>query len=595
MKNKILLSLGLMLNFFAFGQNIVVNGDFNDGLNSWSTFVANWIPVSANFSADNNEANITGISGAGGETWFVQLNQELTAGQISSLVVGQTYEITFDARSSVNGRSLKLFFGEDGGGFAAVHQQDYTLTNANAPYSATFTVGATYGAMKLGFEMGLSNDPVYIDNVVLQPSSVVAPPTQPAGLVANTPTASSIFVACGPNQVGGNVVYRLFYAPTATAPANPQDATEYTFGSIAGDGNGVGPFGFNIPDLQSATQYTVWLYQYNTIDELFSTAATATETTLGGGGGGTAVPITFQVDMANFTGTFTTPEVNGTFNDWCGNCAAMTNTSGTIWSITIDLEPGTYEFKFSHDNWTGEEALAPGSACTVTTGEFTNRTLTVTDAATLPAVCWESCVACGVSTSRTVTFRVDMSEYAGTFTTPEVNGTFNNWCGNCAPLTSVGNGVWELPVTLEDGAYEFKFSYDNWAGQEALTPGSSCTVTEGEFTNRTLVVSQDTVLAVVCWNACEACDLVALEQDELSALTIYPNPSNGQINIQGTTVAEEVTVTITDAQGRIVYVSVSNGATMNEQINLVNMGAGIYFVRLASNNAQRVERIVVAD
>jgi hypothetical protein len=488
-----------------------------------------------------------------------------------------------------------LFFGEDGGGFAAIHQQDYTLTNANAEYSATFTVGATYGAMKLGFEMGLSNDPVYIDNVVLQVSSAVAAPPQPAGFVANTPTETGFFVACGPNQVGGNVVYRLFYSPTASAPVDPLDATQYTFGSTAGDGGGTNPFGFNITGLQAATAYTVWLYQYNTVDMLYSTPAVATVTTLGGGGGGTAVPITFQVDMANYPGTFTTPEVNGTFNNWCGNCAAMTNTSGTIWSITIDLEPGSYEFKFSHDNWAEEEALAPGSACTMTTGEFTNRTLTVTDATTLPAVCWESCVACGVSTSRTVTFRVDMSEYTGTFTTPEVNGTFNNWCGNCAPLTSVGNGIWELPVTLEDGTYLFKFSHDNWAAEESLTPGSSCTITEGEFTNRSLVVSQDTVLSIVCWNSCVSCDLVALEQDELSALTIYPNPSNGEINIQGTTAAEEVTVTITDAQGRIVYTNVSNGVAMNQQINLENMGAGIYFVRLASKNAQRVERIVIAD
>jgi len=594
MKNKILLSLGLMFTFLVHGQNVVINGNFSDGLNSWSTYIADWAGVNAAFSAANNEANVTGIVGAGGATWHVQLNQILTAGQISSLMVGETYEITFDARSSVNGRSLKLFFGEDGGGFAAIHQQDYTLTNANAEYSATFTVGATYGAMKLGFEMGLSNDPVYIDNVVLQVSSAVAAPPQPAGFVANTPTESSIFVACGPNQIGGNVVYRLFYSPTLTAPVDPLDATQYTFGSTAGDGGGTNPFGFNITGLEASTEYFVWLYQYNTVDMLYSTPAVATVTTLGGGGG-TAVPITFQVDMANYPGTFTTPEVNGTFNNWCGNCAAMTNTSGTIWSITIDLEPGTYEFKFSHDNWTGEEALLEGAPCTVTSFEYTNRTLTVTEAATLPAVCWNSCVACASSTTRVVTFRVDMSEYTGTFTTPEVNGTFNNWCGNCAPLTSVGNGIWELPVTLEDGTYLFKFSHDNWAAEESLTPGSSCTITEGEFTNRSLVVSQDTVLSIVCWNSCVSCDLVALEQDELSALTIYPNPSNGEINIQGTTAAEEVTVTITDAQGRIVYTNVSNGVAMNEQINLENMGSGIYFVRLASNNAQRVERIVIAD
>ena len=43
--------------------------------------------------------------------------------------------------------------------------------------------------------------------------------------------------------------------------------------------------------------------------------------------------------------TFTTPEVNGTFNSWCGNCAAMTDADGdNIWEITIDIANGAYEF-----------------------------------------------------------------------------------------------------------------------------------------------------------------------------------------------------------------------------------------------------------
>ena len=42
--------------------------------------------------------------------------------------------------------------------------------------------------------------------------------------------------------------------------------------------------------------------------------------------------VTFQVDMNNYTGTFTAPEVNGTFNSWCGNCAAMTDADGyNVW------------------------------------------------------------------------------------------------------------------------------------------------------------------------------------------------------------------------------------------------------------------------
>jgi hypothetical protein len=125
------------------------------------------------------------------------LNQELTSGQIASLVIGETYEITFQARTNAASRPLRMYFGEDGGGFAAISVQDYTINNTMATYQATFVVNNTYGAMKLGFEMGTSNDEVYIDNVVLQPSSSVAPPPQPTGLVANTPTESSVFVAVG--------------------------------------------------------------------------------------------------------------------------------------------------------------------------------------------------------------------------------------------------------------------------------------------------------------------------------------------------------------------------------------------------------------
>jgi hypothetical protein len=91
---------------------------------------------------------------------------------------------------------------------------------------------------------------------------------------------------------------------------------------------------------------------------------------------------------------------------------------------------------------------------------------------------------------------------------PEVNGTFNGWCGNCNPMTDAnGDGIWETTVLLAEGPYEYKFSYSNWSGQEAFTPGTSCTVTNWGFTNRTLAVagSQAMLLPVVCWNSCSAC------------------------------------------------------------------------------------------
>ena len=60
-----------------------------------------------------------------------------------------------------------------------------------------------------------------------------------------------------------------------------------------------------------------------------------------------------------------------------------------IWQITIDLEEGSYEYKFAADTWTIQESLTPGDPCTVTADIFTNRQLDVFEDIVLNAVCWE--------------------------------------------------------------------------------------------------------------------------------------------------------------------------------------------------------------
>ena len=198
----------MLLGSFGISQNLVVNGEFNSGLDSWSTFVADFAGVSATITAANNEANITNINGAGGQIWHVQLNQLLTAGQIASLSVGESYNISFSARSDAANRQLRLFFGQDGGAFTALTVQDYQLTTSMTTYETTFTLTEIFGAMKVGFEMGLSNNDVFIDNVVLE----LAPPTCDDGIQNGDETG----VDCG-----GPVC-----APCATAPDPIYDLLE---------------------------------------------------------------------------------------------------------------------------------------------------------------------------------------------------------------------------------------------------------------------------------------------------------------------------------------------------------------------------------
>lgn len=111
-----------------------------------------------------------------------------------------------------------------------------------------------------------------------------------------------------------------------------------------------------------------------------------------------------------------------------------------------------------------------------------------------------------------VTFRLNMNGYEG-FNTPEVNGTFNNWCGTCNAMSDAdGDGIWETTINLAAGNYQYKYSFDNWSGQENLR-NAGCA---NDADNRTLSVTDNAlVLDVVCWSLCQDC----LEPDQ-SAWTL---------------------------------------------------------------------------
>jgi len=148
--------------------NVIRNGNFSSGsLANWTTYIADFAGVKATFAVTNGEAAITSISNAGAEVWHVQLFQLLTAGQLDTLKAGKFYKISFDARSPSNGRQLRMYFGEEGGDFRPTNIYNVTLTTDKKTYTTTFALPEKYGKMKLGFEMGLSNADVFIDNISL--------------------------------------------------------------------------------------------------------------------------------------------------------------------------------------------------------------------------------------------------------------------------------------------------------------------------------------------------------------------------------------------------------------------------------------------
>ena len=111
------------------------------------------------------------------------------------------------------------------------------------------------------------------------------------------------------------------------------------------------------------------------------------------------VDVTFHSDRNSVAGAFTTAYVSGTINGWSGNANPMTDDDGDgVYTATISLLPGNYEFKFTADDWAIQENLDPttlDSICTLTTGAFTNRYISIGMADTvLPIQCWEECGPC---------------------------------------------------------------------------------------------------------------------------------------------------------------------------------------------------------
>jgi len=202
--------------------------------------------------------------------------------------------------------------------------------------------------------------------------------------------------------------------------------------------------------------------------------------------------------------------------------------------------------------------------------------------------------------SQMVTFKVDMNYYtASSFTTPEVIGTFNGWCGACNVLEDLdGDGVWEGTFLVTADSIEYKFAYDNWTGQETLMEGMSCTKTTGEFTNRFLMLDgSDVELDVVCWEQCNEC----IEPSGIQSLkgaagvSVYPNPATDYLTIEFSEAASEMNISMIDVMGRTVLPKINKFSGTKIEIRVNELPQGAYFISGTSEGFGFMKSIVIAN
>ncbi len=320
--------------------------------------------------------------------------------------------------------------------------------------------------------------------------------------------------------------------------------------------------------------------------------------------------ITFRVDMSLQTVSPNGVHVAGAFQGWnAGGTPMSDDDSDGIYEVTLALAPGSYEYKFLNGNdWEG----ADNDNESVPAGCNSNGNRVVVVEADMPQTityCYNQCTAECVNDPdpADITFSVDMSEMTVSPDGVWLMGSFTNpqWQAGATMMTDDdADGVYTATVNVSGSAdIQYKFTNgDPYPGgtidptveemYDFETNGCGVANGVGGF-NRTHVRSGvPEELDVVCFDSCVECGS-GLNDLNASQFAVYPNPTNGVLNINSSDFSGLTEVQLFNAQGRMVSNQVVNFTQgQATSIDVSHLSNGVYAISLVSGGSASTQMIV---
>ena len=175
-------------------------------------------------------------------------------------------------------------------------------------------------------------------------------------------------------------------------------------------------------------------------------------------------------------------------------------------------------------------------------------------------------------------------------------------------IDATENAFWDCPILngliLNPGTYvivanqpedNLGLGYTSSIFTEGTTWNQSTTLATGWANNETYNFLVSFMLRANFGEVVES--TVGLDEVNSSEISIYPNPSTGNFNLNISNVnAASVDVEITDVSGKVILSNAynTNNGSVNESINISNVDDGVYIVRVNGGQSM-VKRIVISN